>query len=67
MCGRATWISNKFIIISAITVNTKWVHNDGTMQVLPIDFISVTNPPCESPSYSVNSNISLHLYISLVK
>lgn len=31
----STWIPNEFILINAITMNIKWIHNDRTFKVLP--------------------------------
>lgn len=29
----STWIPNEFFIIIAIMVNTKWLHNNGTLKI----------------------------------
>lgn len=29
------WILNEFIMICAITVNSKWIHNDGLHKNIP--------------------------------
>lgn len=36
----STWIPNEFILINAITMNIKWIHNDRTFKVLP-DFLLI--------------------------